>query len=30
MLEYCDSSESIKENINQLGRLLTGLHKKWS
>jgi len=30
MLGYCEPSESIKENMNYLGRLLTGLHKKWS
>lgn len=30
MLMYCEQSEKIDENINHLGRLLTGLHKKWS
>ena len=30
MLGYCNESETINEILDQLGRLLTGLHKKWS
>ena len=30
MLGYCNESESLNENLDQLGRLLTGLYKKWS
>ncbi|TLU84921.1 MAG: four helix bundle protein, partial [Chlorobium sp.] len=30
MLEYCQESILVSENINHLARLLTGLYKKWS
>lgn len=30
MLGYCTESEEINANLDLLGRLLTGLHKKWS
>ena len=29
LLGYCQNSEAITENLDRLGRLLTGLHKKW-
>lgn len=30
MLYYCEPSDMIDEKINHLGRLLTGLYKKWT
>jgi len=30
MLGYCRTSESRDQHLDHLGRLLTGLHKKWT
>ncbi|MDZ7662796.1 four helix bundle protein [Thiohalophilus sp.] len=30
MLGYYTESEEINKNLNRLGRLLTGLYKKWN